>query len=257
RHATAAAAAGTTTGAIALRRPSAAAVRRAGELHAAGRVSEAARVAIEALDGKNETSTAVTPARGGGGGSGGGGVTTRMVREELANTLLEWLVVLHVRQASSAAGSRLAPADDALKRGGGEEEAGGVPGSGADVTGSSGRAPENEKSKTKRASVAAAGRGGRSAVRRDPKVGRPSSARPASKKHEEAASKTTSSGAADNDSPPPPAAVALAQRSAKQLERYLLASRDYDPVLAATLLHEHGEADLAVMAGIARGVGVG
>ncbi|CAM9620854.1 unnamed protein product [Ectocarpus sp. 4 AP-2014] len=252
-----AAAAGTTTGAIALRRPSPAAVRRARELHAAGRVSEAARVAIEALDGENETSTAVTPARGGGVGSGGGGVTTRMVREELANTLVEWLVVLHVRQANSAAGSRLAPADHAPKRGGAEEEAGGVPGSCADVTGSSARAPENEKSKTKRASVAARARGVRSAVRRDPKVGRPSSARPASKKHEEAASKTTSSGAADVDSPPPPPAVELAQPSAKQLECYLLASRDYDPVLAATLLHDHGETDLAVMAGIARGVGVG
>ncbi|CAN0190786.1 unnamed protein product, partial [Ectocarpus sp. 8 AP-2014] len=181
-----------------------------------------------------------------------------MVREELANTLLEWLVVLHVRQASSAAGSRLAPADDAPKRGGGgEEEAGGVPGSGVAVTGSSTRAPENEKNRTKRVSVAAGGRGERSAVRRDPKVGRPSSARPASKKHEEAASKTTSSGAADDNSPPAAAAVAFAQPSAKQLERYLLASRDYDPVLAATLLHEHGEADLAVMAGIARGQGAG
>ncbi|CAB1114480.1 unnamed protein product [Ectocarpus sp. CCAP 1310/34] len=251
------AATGTTTGAIALRRPSPAAVRRARELHAAGRVSEAARVAIEALDEKNETSTAVTPARGGGGGSGGGGVTTRMVREELANTLLEWLVVLHVRQASSAAGSRLAPADRAPKRGGAEEEAGAVPGSGADVTGSSARAFENEKSKTRRASVTAGARGVRSAIRRDPKVGRPSSARPASNKHEEAASSTTSSGAADDDSPAAAAAAALAQPSAKQLERYLLESRDYDPVLAATLLHEHGEADLAVMAGVARGVGVG
>ncbi|CAM9302861.1 unnamed protein product [Ectocarpus sp. 12 AP-2014] len=179
-----------------------------------------------------------------------------MVREELANTLLEWLVVLHVRQASSAAGSRLTPADHAPKRGGAEEEAGGVPGSGADVTGSSARAPENEKSKTKRSTVAAGPRGVRSAVRRDPKVGRPSFARPASKKHEEAASKTTSSGTADDDSPAA-AAAALAQPSAKQLESYLLASRDYDPVLAATLLHEHGEGDLAVMAGIARGVGVG
>ncbi|CAM9300751.1 unnamed protein product [Ectocarpus sp. 13 AM-2016] len=253
-----AAAAGTTTGAIALRRPSPAAVRRARELHAAGRMSEAARVAIEALDGKNEASTAVTSARGGGRGSGGGGVTTRMVREELANTLLEWLVVLHVRQASSAAGSRLTPADRGPKDGGAEGEAGGVPGSGADVTGSRTRAPENEKSETKRAAVAAGARGVRSAVRRDPKVGRPSSARPASKKHEEAASKTTSSGTADDGSPAAAAAAAaLTQPSAKQLESYLLASRDYDPVLAATLLHEHGEADLAVMAGIARGVGVG
>ncbi|CAN0554135.1 unnamed protein product, partial [Ectocarpus sp. 12 AP-2014] len=144
-----------------------AAVRRARELHAAGRLSEAARVAIEALDGKNETSTVVTSARGGAGGSGGGGVTTRMVREELANTLLEWLVVLHVRQASSTAGSRLAPADHAPKREGAQEKAGGDPGSGADVTGSSARAPESEKSKTKRASMAAGARGVRSAVRRD------------------------------------------------------------------------------------------
>lgn len=41
--------------------------------------------------------------------------------------------------------------------------------------------------------------------------------------------------------------------SLSQLERYLLTSRDYDPVLAATLLHEHGEDDLAVVAGSARG----
>lgn len=55
-----------------------------------------------------------------------------------------------------------------------------------------------------------------------------------------ATSKTTAGKAA------PPAAPS------SQLERYLVSSCDYDPVLAATLLHEHGESDLAVVAGTAR-----
>ncbi|CAN0488949.1 unnamed protein product, partial [Discosporangium mesarthrocarpum] len=90
------------------RRPPPEAVRQARQLHAAGRVWEAAQVAMEALDGTpgpgglgtGGANAATGPPRvedpggAGGGGGGGGGTTTRMMREDLANSLLGWLVSL-------------------------------------------------------------------------------------------------------------------------------------------------------------------
>lgn len=238
------------SGSIALRRPPAAAVRRAHELHAAGELSEATNVAIEALDGVHSSSA--TPSRG-----AGGEATTRMVREELANSLLEWLVTLHVRQAS-ATSLRLAT-NGCLSN----EERGGVAGTaGRDsADGSTSRisTPDSDEVKRRRSSTGspAGGLRGRSARRGSKLSPPPSRVAPKSgpKSRESALATPTKT---PNETAFSPAAAATttagtaAAASSSQLERYLLSSRDYDPVLAATLLHEHGEADLAIAAGTAR-----
>ncbi|CAM9365604.1 unnamed protein product [Scytosiphon promiscuus] len=189
-----------TAGSLALRRPSAASVRRARELHAAGRIAEATRVAMQALDGSEALSMPPPP-------GAGGGATTRMVREELANSLLEWLVRLHVQQTSAG---HLSTAGDAQVVGRGVGKADGE------------------------ARARGLSRGSREGLAQGRRPSKPtrSSARRGSKNRVVM--------------PSTPSA------SLSELERYLLSSRDYDPVLAATLLHSHGEADLAVVAGTAR-----
>lgn len=216
-----------TAGSIALHRPSADEVHRARELHAAGQLSEAIQVAIEALDGSQSSST--TGPRG-----TGGGVTTRMVREELANSLLEWLVMLHVRRAS--ANSRLTAAVDVPRRGGRK----GVAGTGVDC-GSGVRTPEDDKKST--AKMASVGLQGRSAA------ATAAVAATAAAAARQDFKSTSKDGLKTRQS----VAVTDTKTSLSQLEQYLLTSRDYDPVLAATLLHENGEDDLAVVAGSARG----
>eukprot|EP00752_Nemacystus_decipiens_P012338 g10938.t1 len=229
---------------IALRRPPAAAVRRAHELHTVGALSEAARVAMEALDGV-PTASATPSSRG-----AGGEATTRMVREELANSLLEWLVTLHVRQATA----NLRPA--AGCGGSSEGEEGGAAVSAGSVdSGSShvSKTPDSDKVKGRRSSTgspAAGGFHGRPA-RRGSKPTPPSRLAPKGgpKKRESVlATPTKTPNKAGS-----PSAVEATEASSCRLERYLLSSRDYDPMLAATLLHEHGEADLAIVAGTARG----
>ncbi|CAN0225857.1 unnamed protein product, partial [Hapterophycus canaliculatus] len=237
-----------TAGSIALRRPSASSVRRARELHAAGRLAEATYVAMAALDGSEALSMAPSP-------GAGGGATTRMVREELANSLLEWLVKLHLRETS---GSPLSTRADVQVGGRGRGGGGAASGAGENDDGgggissgggSSGNTTGDDAGKARRLSTGSREgvAQGRSAARQEPKSRHTSTPR-ASKnrlvKHELAAPAREPKGAIDT---PPPRPASLLQ-----LERYLLSSRDYDPVLAATLLHSHGEADLAVVAGTAR-----
>ena len=242
------------SGSIALRRPPAAAVRRAHELRAAGELFEATHVAMEALEGVQSSSA--TPSRG-----VGGEATTRMVREELANSLLEWLVTLHVRQAS--AGLRLATTGFLPE---GEGGVAGVAGAAGSTGGSTDRVstPDSGKVKASRSSTgspAAAGPQGRLA-RRGSKLSPPSRvrAKSGSKSRESTSAtptKTPTKTPIKTASSPAAAAAAAAVASPSQLEHYLLSSRDYDPVLAATLLHERGESDLAVVAGNARGGNAG
>lgn len=210
------------TASIVIRRPPAAAIRRAHELHAVGDIAEAAQVAMEALDGNRPMSSAVA-----GGGSGGarqappgkektgGGATTRMLREDLANSLLEWLITLHVRRSCPRA---LALHEENTPSPGSATADGptssiGRPGAGATQAGEVRRASKQT-----------------SLVR-------------TSKRVERKGTETEKT----RPLPPVPA------RASSRLETFLLKSRDYDPVLAATLLHAHGEADLAIIAGTARG----
>eukprot|EP00903_Cladosiphon_okamuranus_P018230 g16769.t1 len=232
------------SGSIALRRPPAAAVRRAYELRAAGELSEATNVAIEALDGVHSSSA--TPSRG-----AGGEATTRMVREELANSLLEWLVTLHVRQASTT-NLRLATTVGSSKG-----DRGSVAGTAGSAGASTSRTstPESGKGKARRSSTdsPAGGLHGRSSARRGGRLSLPSRVAPKTgPKGRESAPATPTKTQNDAASSPAAAVAAAAATSSSQLERYLLSSRDYDPVLAAKILHEHGEADLAIVAGTAR-----
>lgn len=226
----------------AFQRPPAASIRRAHEMHSAGRLSEAVLVAMEAL-GWSQSST-VTDSREGVSRSfgqedntSGGGVTARMVREDLANSLVKWLVALHVRLPSADRSSAVPSA---------QQEGKSATGNSAD-TESSIRGFDDGSLARKRPTR----RGGASQehdVRRGPKpkayhpAQRPSKGGP---KHGAATAEKTSQ-------PAPPAAV-KSTPTTSLLEHYLLSSSDYDPVLATKLLHSHGEDDLAVIAGTSRG----
>lgn len=247
------------TGSIAFRRPPPASVRRARELHAAGRVAEAANAAIEALDG-----TLASPGNSRGGARTGpsrtseadaavaagkrGGATTRMVREDLANSLLEWLVALHLRRSRAGTSNASATKSaeilqeegvNAVSSAGGvrsdshRSSAGGSSSNKKSIEPSSDRAsprqPRKQLPSTKSSSLTRSG----SAKRK-----------PATVAGEEA----SSFNAVPAEVQPAPAAVGVSR-----LERYLLSSVDYDPVQAATLLHAQGESDVAILAGTSRG----
>lgn len=224
---------------IALRRPSAVSVRRARELHASGRLSEAAQVAIEALDGHTSSAATSRGARSRSLGeeeTSGGGVTTRMVREDLANSLLEWLVTLQGRQPRASPRGAVSAAPVCA---------------GDEVTstakaGGSIQASENNISAKKGSNRPriTSQESGTSAPRESKATPCPRMPSRGEVKRDLVTSKTRS---------PASAASPQAAPSSPLLERYLLASRDYDPVLAAKLLHAHGEADLAVVAGTSRG----
>lgn len=214
--------------AITVRRPSAAAVRRARELQASGYLDEAAEAAIEALDGKSVPVASVT----GLGSAHGkeesvGGVTTRMVREDLANTLVEWLVTLHVKRPKHVAPT--APVDHTA--------AAASPEAPSNRVGARGRA----RQPTHRDDLQSARstHQPRTSTRRGGK--RSMSARPSKREFGEKG---------DITSPSPTIPL---PGSPSRLEQFLLSSLDYDPILAATLLHAHGQADLAVIAAAARG----
>lgn len=211
---------------IAVRRPSTSSVRRARELYSEGHLAEAAQVAIEALDGRHMSSTGPEETTG-------GGVTTRMVREDLANSLLEWLVALHVQHLHSSLGLRS------------QEMAGeGDPGA-ADNSGS--------------LSSSMLHPGGEIDSERSVEAVQPwrtSRGRDLPRGFTEATDSSTSSAYGrrtkhldTGGTIAPPSALVAPSR----LERYLLSSLDYDPVGAAALLHANGEADLAVLAGTFRG----
>lgn len=228
------AAAAGATASIALRRPSAASVRRAREMHASGRLGEAAQLAIEALGGHTSSVVGSRVARSRSLGeeeTAGGGATTRMVREDLANSLLEWLVTLQGRQPRASPRGAVSDMPE------GAGDAGTI---GAKAGGNI-QAPESNLS-AKRGSTRPPSASQGSGAPREPKA--TACPRGSSKnelRRDLAASKARAPFPAVSQTAPP------------LLERYLLASRDYDPVLAATLLHAHGEADLAVLAGTARG----
>ena len=232
------AAAGATVS-IALRRPSAASVRRARELHASGRLGEAAQVAIEALDGHTSSAATSRGARSRSLGeeeTSGGGVTTRMVREDLANSLLEWLVTLQGRQ----------PRASPLGAVSGPPVSAGDEGTSAAKAGGSIQAPESNMSAKKGWSRprSTSQESGTSAPRESKATPCPRMPSRSELKRDLVTSKAR---------PPASAASPQVAPSSPLLERYLLASRDYDPVLAAKLLHAHGEADLAILAGTSRG----
>lgn len=225
---------------IALRRPSAASVRRARELRASGRLGEAAQVAIEALDGHTSSAATSRGARSRSLGeeeTAGGGVTTRMVREDLANSLLEWLVTLQGRQPRTIPSGAVSDAPgSAGDEGASDAKAGG-----------SIQAPESNISAKKGSNrPPSASQGiGIGAQRESKATPCPRMPSKSELKRDLVASKARALASAASSSQAAP--------SPPLLERYLLASRDYDPVLAATLLHAHGEADLTVVAGTARG----
>lgn len=202
---------GTPAASIAIRRPPAAAVLRARELHASGHLEEASQVAMDALDGTRAGSAwSGQPTHGR--EETGGGVTTRMVREDIANSLLEWLTTLHLRRS---------PRDTQWVS---EEH----------VVAPSGRVTARTRSDDKPGSK----RVSQAFARSLPRVPR---------RGGKQAMTARSSNEEPNEAAPAPA------RAKSRLERFILSSQDYDPILATTLLHAHGEADLAVVAGTARG----
>lgn len=234
---------GSTTS-IAVRRPTPAAVRRARELHSAGHLAEAARAAMEALDGPRASSSGSARASQGGEETGGG-VTTRMVREDLANSLLEWLITLHVRRSF----------DHTLK----------VPG---DQSVSSRQTAGMPRSKSSCSSIVDVGTGGvtmatsssSSQVSVNPEGATQAQVSSKHRKQESSAARTphkkapaSSSAGTAHSSTPPSAIPSVPARSTSRLEQFVVSSRDFDPILAARLLHAHGEADLAVVAGTIRG----
>lgn len=222
------------TGSIAIRRPSAASVRHARDLHAAGRLAEAAQAAIKALDGNLSAGTA--SGRGSGSPPGreeaaGGGVTTRMVREDLANSLLEWLITLHAQRSRTITPPAAAP-----------DVPGGAGAAGNSTTNSHRPRSESIGSAKQGLVRPVAGKAQTRGVRRGQTR---SSSTARSLKNDPKQHPVTEEESLHS--------LAPTAQTTSRLERYLLSSLDYDPVLAATLLHSHGEADLAVVAGASRG----
>lgn len=227
---------GNSTVSIAIRRPAPAAVRRAREFHSAGQLAEAAQAAMEALDGPPASSWGGAKASQGGDETGGG-VTTRMVREDLANSLLEWLVTLHVRRSPGLMPMPL------------EEQ----PFSSRPAT--TGRSGNNST----RASISSGSRARSNSLSQAsvPSRGAASvrGSRPGAKEAlPTRSSKITSTRRADTANASRSPLTSSAPTGARsRLEQFILSSRDFDPIRAATLLHAHGEADLAVLAGTTRG----
>lgn len=230
---------GVATASIAVRRPAAASVRRARELYAAGLLTEAAQVAMEALDVGRSSAATARGAKAGLSGqedaTSGGGVTTRMVREDLANSLLEWLITIHVRRSSSS------PAMVAAQEGPGTSDYSSTnsPSSGTRIPGGATGARKN----VVRPTGGSTGRNAHPGAKKAPSARISPTSGP--ERHETEASSTATG--------TPPYKSGPAAIMPSKLERYLLASVDYDPLLAAKLLHTHGEADLAAAAGAARG----
>lgn len=215
-----------TAASIAVRRPSTSSVRRARELYSEGHLAEAAQVAMEALDGRHVSSTGPEETTG-------GGVTTRMVREDLANSLLEWLVALHVQHSHSSLGLHSPEMT-------GEGDPGATDNSG-DLS-SSVLHPADEIDLGKSVEAVKPWRTSRG---HDLPRGFTGETASSTSSAYESRTKHLATGGT--------IALQSALVAPSRLERYLLSSLDYDPVRAAALLHANGEADLAVLAGTFRG----
>lgn len=227
---------GKSAGLVTVRRPPATAVRRARELYSLGYLSEAVKVGVAALDGGG--APGVSSSAGGGGlgaEEGGGGVTTRMVREDLANSLLEWLIALRLRGSDDVSPALQADSSASAPAASGSSPAPGTHGARGGTGGQEGFPPERRPRPAPGSTPQT-----RSSTRREGRQA--ASSRPP---------KRDGGGKGGEAGSPPPDPPAPEARS--RLEHFLLTSLDYDPILAATLLHARGQADLAVVASAARG----